>query len=88
MAGLTLVNQPKEQHTCLTKNANEPTRRDCILASPDGLQLVTHFQVTSHDVCSPTTVTMHLDTGDASYYICQARVPGCLADLLEVAFKR
>lgn len=81
--------QPKEQHTCITKTSNQPTRTDYILASPMGVQLVSHFQVTPHDVCpTRSTITFHLNTGDASYYMYRARVIWCLADMLEAGFRQ
>ena len=54
--------QPPNHPTCICKQSNEPTRRDYILASPVGLQMVKHFQVSFGDMC-PThaTLIMHLE---------------------------
>ena len=80
--------QPPNQPTCHTKGANQPNRRDYVFASPRAIQLVTHFQVSTADIC-PThaTLTFHLNTGDAGYHLYQARSPAPLESLLEQRFK-
>ena len=81
--------QPPNQSTCITKGAHDATRRDYVFSSPMAFQLVSHFQVDAGDVCpTHSTLTFHLNTGDAGFQQYQAKKPAPLEHLLEQAFKQ
>ena len=79
--------QPAEAPTCTVANANEPTRRDFILASPMAIPMVTHFQVSTGDVC-PThaTLTMHVAIQAGQCSLQQSRTPHSLNQLIHTDF--